>query len=143
MKTGNGLHTLLWHVLLRERDGHFTGAIAAALIVFAPWSVRLFSPDQKVIEFGVLFIRTNTFFLLFNCINHVLAGALRGRGDSRGPMVCMLACFVGIRQIYLFIGSRIAYNPYVIGFGYPVGWMTCCVAEVAYFMLRWNRKRPA
>ena len=117
-----------------------TAVIAAMLVVFAPQATGLFSSDESVIYYGVLFLRMNTFFLIFNAINHVLAGALRGRGDSRAPMYCMLACFVVIRQIYLFIGSRIAYNPYVIGFGYPVGWMTCCVAEVTYFMVRWNKK---
>ena len=117
-----------------------TAVIAAVLVVFAPQATGLFSSDESVIYYGVLFLRMNTFFLVFNAINHVLAGALRGRGDSRAPMYCMLACFVVIRQIYLFIGSRIAYNPYVIGFGYPVGWMTCCVAEVTYFMVRWNKK---
>ena len=61
-----------------------TGVIAALLYIFAPASVRLFSPDAAVIDYGVLFIRTNVFFLLFNCVNHVLAGALRGRGDLGG-----------------------------------------------------------
>jgi hypothetical protein len=48
----------------------------------------------------------------------------------------MLTCFVLIRQLYLFIGSRIANNPYVVGFGYPVGWMTCCVLELSYYLTR-------
>ncbi len=118
-----------------------TGAIAAALIVFAPWSVRLFSPDRKVIEFGVLFIRVNTFFLLFNCINHVLAGALRGRGDSRGPMIIMLSTFVALRQIYLFFVTHyVANTPTLVAFGYPVGWMSCCAIELAYFYIRRRRR---
>ena len=65
--------------------------------------MRLFSKDASVIEFGVLFLRANVFFLLFNCVNHVLAGALRGRGDARGPMMIMMACFIGVRQVYLFV----------------------------------------
>ena len=117
-----------------------TAVIAAFLVVFAPQATALFSSDKSVIYYGVLFLRMNTFFLIFNAVNHVLAGALRGRGDSNGPMICMLTCFVVIRQIYLFIGSRIAYNPYVIGFGYPVGWMTCCAAEVIYFFVKWNKR---
>ena len=121
-----------------------TAVIAAFLVVFAPQATALFSSDKSVIYYGALFLRMNTFFLVFNAVNHVLAGALRGRGDSKGPMICMLTCFVAIRQIYLFIGSRIAYNPYVIGFGYPVGWVTCCAAEVIYFIMKWNRKeKPA
>ena len=49
-------------------------------------------------------------------------------------MFCMLFSFVLLRQIYLFSGSRIAYTPHVVGFGYPVGWMICCAIELAYFI---------
>ena len=114
-----------------------TGVIIAALYAFAPGAVRLFSPDAKVIEYGVLFIRTNTAFLLFNCVNHVLAGALRGRGDSRGPMIIMLSAFVGIRQVYLYLVTRFVANvPQIVGFGYPVGWVCCCVLELSYYIIK-------
>ena len=117
-----------------------TAVIVALLCLFAAPAVGLFSPDVSVIEYGVLFIRANCFFLLFNCVNHVLAGALRGRGDSRGPMVIMLLAFVGIRQLYLFVVTRfIANTPFLVGFGYPVGWTTCCIIEVTYFFLRWRK----
>ena len=118
-----------------------TGLIVAVLYAFAPEAVRLFSPDAKVIEYGVLFIRTNTAFLLFNCINHVLAGALRGRGDSRGPMIIMLTAFVGIRQIYLYLVTRFVANvPRIVGFGYPVGWTCCCILELSYYILKRRRE---
>ena len=117
-----------------------TAVIVALLCVFAAPAVGLFSPDEAVIEFGVLFIRANCFFLLFNCVNHVLAGALRGRGDSKGPMIIMLLAFVGIRQIYLFVVTHfIANTPFLVGFGYPVGWTSCCIIELAYFFLRWRK----
>ena len=113
-----------------------TGVIIALLILFAPSAVRLFSPDPVVIEFGVLFIRVNGAFLLFNCVNHVLAGALRGRGDARGPMIIMLSTFVALRQIYLFFVTRfVANTPLLVGFGYPVGWMACCIIELLYYYL--------
>ena len=117
-----------------------TAVIVALLCLFAAPAVGLFSPDESVIAYGVLFIRANCFFLLFNCVNHVLAGALRGRGDSRGPMIIMLLSFVGIRQIYLFAVTRfVANTPLLVGFGYPMGWTTCCIIEVTYFFLRWRR----
>ena len=120
-----------------------TGSIIALLVAYAPGAVRLFSPDEAVIRYGVLFIRTNVVFLLFNCINHVLAGALRGRGDSRGPMIIMLASFVALRQIYLFVVTHfIANTPKIVGIGYPVGWVSCCAAELLYFAVK-RRKRLA
>ena len=119
-----------------------TAVIVAFLWIFAAPAVGLFSPDETVIDFGVLFIRANCLFLLFNCVNHVLAGALRGRGDSKGPMIIMLLAFVGIRQAYLYVVTRFFANtPFLVGFGYPVGWITCCIIELTYFFLRWGRKR--
>ncbi len=120
-----------------------TFLIALLLFIFARPAIRLFSSDESVIEFGSLFIHANVFFLLFNCVNHTLAGALRGRGDSKGPMVIMLLSFVLIRQIYLFIVTRfVANTPFLVGFGYPVGWTTCCIIEVAYFYITYKRKAP-
>lgn len=114
-----------------------TGVIVIALQIFASPSVRLFSQDPEVIRYGVLFIRANVCFLLFNCVNHVVAGALRGMGDSKGPMLIMLLTFVALRQTYLYFMTRyIANTPLTVGIGYPVGWVSCCLIEVAYFLLR-------
>ena len=121
--------------------------IATVLFVSAPTALRLFTREQGVIDYGVLFIRTNIYFAAFNCINHVLAGALRGRGDSRGPMIIMLISFVAVRQIYLYVVTNYVINtPTVVGFGFPLGWMTCAVLEVTYFLVfhvRRDRKAAA
>ena len=108
-----------------------TGVIVAALMIFAAPAVSLFTNDPSVVEYGVLFMRTNNIFLLFNCVNHVLAGGLRGKGDSRGPMVIMLLSFVAARQIYLFVITRfVANTPILVGIGYPVGWSVCCITAM-------------
>ena len=118
-----------------------TSVIATLIWIFAANAVALFTQDADVIRYGVLFLRTNVYFLLFNCVNHVLAGALRGRGDSRAPMVIMLTGFVAVRQIYLFVMTRFILNtPAAVGFGYPVGWMVTCVLEVLYYFTRVKNK---
>ena len=121
-----------------------TAVISVILVIFAESAVRLFSKDQDVIDAGALFIHTNTFFLLLNCVNHVLASALRGRGDSRGPMIIMLVAFVGIRQLYLFLITHfVANTPMLVGLGYPVGWTSCFIIEVSYYYFhhvrRWGK----
>lgn len=118
-----------------------TGGISGIIFLFSGPAVGLFTADALVIEYGVLFLRNNVLFLLFNCVNHVLAGALRGRGDSRGPMIIMLATFVGIRQIYLYwVTHFIANTPSLVGYGYPVGWTACCIVEVCYYFMFWYGK---
>lgn len=114
--------------------------VAVLLYLFAAPAVGLFSPDEPVIGFGVLFICAICFFFLFNCVNHMLAGALRDRGDSKGPMIIMLLAFVGIRQLYLYTVTRfIANTPFLVGFGSTVGWASCCIIEVINFFLRWRK----
>lgn len=121
-----------------------TGVIVVLLMIFAAPAVELFTPDEAVVDFGVLFIRANIVFLLFNCVNHVLAGALRGMGDSTAPMLIMLLTFVGIRQIYLFVMTHYIVNtPLVVGLGYPLGWVTCCITEVTYYFIKCRKRKPA
>lgn len=118
-----------------------TGIIAGAIFVLRESAVGLFTLDAAVIAFGILFLRNNTLFLMLNCVNHVLAGALRGRGDSRGPMIIMLSTFVGVRQVYLYLITRfVANTPTLVGLGYPVGWTACCIAELSYYFLFWYGK---
>ncbi len=118
-----------------------TLTLAAIIFALAGPATGIFTKDAAVISYGALFLRLNVFFLCFNTINHTLAGALRGRGDSVGPMVIMLFSFVLVRQTYLFIFTRfVANTPVVVGLSYPVGWTCCCIIELAYFYFRWLRK---
>lgn len=120
-----------------------TFVIAVILYKWAEPAIRLFSSDADVITFGALFIHTNVFFLILNCINHTLAASLRGRGDSKAPMFIMIGNFVVVRQIYLFILTNyISNTPRWVGFGYPVGWMCCCIVEVLYYIIKWGHREP-
>ena len=115
--------------------------VALLLFIFAEPATALFTKDGAVIAYSALFIHMNVFFLTANCINHVLAGALRGRGDARAPMVIMLSTFVAARQVYLFTATRFFANTErVVGFGYPVGWCLCCIIELTYYYIRYGRK---
>ena len=116
-----------------------TLVIASFIWIFARPASAIFSDDASVIRYSVLFLRQNVFFLCFNCVNHVLAAALRGRGDSRAPMIIMLANFVVVRQIYLYVVTHFVANvETLVGFGYPVGWMCCCLTELTYFFIRYR-----
>lgn len=117
-----------------------TTGIATVLFIVARPAVAMFNRDPDVVQSGIQFLRLNVFFLIANTVNHVLAGSLRGRGDGKGPMFIMIFSFVAIRQTYLFVITRLVQSEAAVGFGYPVGWMSCCVIELIYYWVRWGRK---
>lgn len=117
-----------------------TLASASVLWLFAPRLVTLFNQEEEVIQFGTLFIRMNVFMLVFCCPNQVVAGALRGAGDSKTPMFIMLISFVLFRQLYLYVATSILNTPAVVGFGYPVGWILCSVLVESYYLSgKWEK----
>ncbi|MBR4082231.1 MAG: MATE family efflux transporter, partial [Clostridia bacterium] len=90
----------------------------------APVLIRLFTPDEAVIRHGVTFINICTPFYVFLCLNQIQAGALRGTGNAKAPMLVMLFSFVAFRQIYLFVISRlIPGHMGAVAMGYPMGWI--------------------
>ena len=115
--------------------------VAFSLYIFAPRLARLFSPDKSVIQYGAMFIRMCSPIAVVTCFNQILAGYLRGDGNSRMPMIITLCTHVFFRQIYLFVITRIIPdNVYVVGFGYPAGWILCAVIMTSYYFM-WQRMR--
>lgn len=119
-----------------------TAALTLPIVLFAPWMVRLFNHDPEVIHYGSLFLQALCPFLLLGFANQVLGGALRGAGDSRAPMIISLSCFVLLRQVYLFIISRLTSTALPIAMGYPLGWLTASLLMVLYYRFsNWETKR--
>lgn len=118
-----------------------SACIISLLYIFAPYISGLFNQDAAVLSFAVLFIRLNSLFDPVNATNQIQAGALRGVGDSRTPMLIMLGSFVVFRQIYLFIISRITSSIYFIAIGYPIGWMICTALMTIHIKRAgWDKK---
>jgi len=90
--------------------GLFMGMAGIALWVAPRFIVRRFIADAAVIAAGATLLRIAAFFELFDGLQVVATGALRGLGDTRSPMI---AHFVG----YWVIGMPIVY---VLCF--PMGW---------------------
>jgi len=120
-----------------------TLAFMAPVLAFAPHLVRFFNDAPEVIRFGTLFLRMITPFYVLCCVNQILAGSLRGAGDSRAPMFIMLGSFVVFRQIYLFIITNFVSNTIVpVAFGYPAGWLVCSTVTYLYFRFaHWEKHR--
>ncbi len=111
-----------------------TVIVMIPVILFAPWLVRFFNDKAEVVEIGTLLLRYLTPFYVLCCVNQVYAGALRGAGNSKAPMIIMLCSFVAFRQVYLFVMSNYISGTFLaIAMGYPAGWLVCSAATLIYY----------
>jgi MATE family multidrug resistance protein len=92
--------------------GGIVMSIAAVMLLTIPQQIaRLFTPDAATIAAGVSLLRVAAFFQLFDGLQVVATGALRGTGDTRTPMLCH---FTGYWVIGLPVG-------WVLSFHYGLG----------------------
>ncbi len=111
-----------------------TVLIMIPVLIFAPQLVTFFNSKAEVVQYGTLLLRCISPFYVLSCFNQIYAGALRGAGNSRAPMVIMLCSFVLFRQCYLYIMANFISNEIIpIAMGYPAGWLVCSLAMMLYF----------
>ncbi len=117
-----------------------TLGLAVLLNIFASQLLQLFNQDPDVLHYGIIFVRFMSPFYVLCCWNQIFSGALRGAGDSTGPMVIMLSSFVVFRQIYLFVASILFDSIYVTALAYPIGWMLCSLlVYIRYRRGKWEK----
>lgn len=110
-----------------------TAFLSVLIVIFAPGVVAFFNGEPQVVRFGTMFLRWLTPFYVLCGFNQIFAGALRGAGNSRAPMIIMLCSFVVFRQVYLFVMSRLCNEIIPIAMGYPAGWLVCSAAVFLYY----------
>ncbi len=117
-----------------------TVGLAVLLNIFASQLLQLFNQEPEVLHYGLIFVRFMSPFYVLCCWNQIFSGALRGAGDSTGPMVILLSSFVVFRQIYLFIASRLFDSIYVTALAYPMGWLLCSLlVYIRYRKGKWEK----
>jgi len=92
-------------------------AAAIVLLTIPEWIARLFTPEAAVIATAATMLRVAAFFQLFDGLQIVVTGSLRGSGDTRTPMVCHL---IGYWVIGLPLGAMLCFGR---GLGAPGLWM--------------------
>jgi multidrug resistance protein, MATE family len=98
--------------------GGIVMSIAAVTLIAVPqWIARVFTPDVAIIAAGAALLRVAAFFQLFDGLQVVATGALRGVGDTRTPMFCH---FTGYWVIGLPVGILLTFH---YGLGATGLWM--------------------
>jgi multidrug resistance protein, MATE family len=102
------------------------------------WISRLFSPDPVVIRTGARLLLVAAAFQLFDGLQTVATGALRGSGDTKTPM---LANFVAYWLIGLPVGYFLCFK---LGWGAVGIWIGLCGGLMiigSALLLTWHRRK--
>lgn len=109
--------------------------ILIPIIVFAEPITLFFIDEPDAVGYGTLFLRVISPFYLCAITQGILTSALRGAGNSRTPMIVVLASLVGFRQVYLFVMANFISNtPIPIAMSYPAGWIVASVAMIICYL---------
>jgi multidrug resistance protein, MATE family len=116
-----------------------TGFMTCAGLVFVavPAQIaRLFSPDPAVVRTGAMLLLVAAAFQLFDGLQTVATGALRGTGDTRTPMFAHLVA-------YWFLGLPVGYFLcFNLGWGAVGVWLGLCVGLIligSALLVAWHK----
>jgi MATE family multidrug resistance protein len=134
-KSPQGVAVSGWTALLLGAG--FMSAASLAL-AFAPrWIARLYTPETAVILASAGLLRIAALFEIFDGIQTVATGALRGLGDTRTPALAHFAC-------YWLIGMPVAwFLCFTRGWGVTgiwVGLTTALILIGLILLAAWRRE---
>jgi MATE family multidrug resistance protein len=97
--------------------------------------LRIYTPDKQVLEIGSNLLAIAAIFQLFDGIQTVTTGALRGVGNTRTPMIMNLGGYyiVGLPLGY-FLCFSYGYGIY----GLWIGLSVALIAIAIYLLISWN-----
>lgn len=113
-------------------------ACCAMALLFGPRLIaEFFTPETAIIAAGVTLLRVAAFFQLFDGLQVVATGALRGTGDTRTPMICHFTGYwvIGL-PLGILLGFHFSLGAIGLWMGLSVGLILIGVVLVGF----WRRK---
>jgi MATE family multidrug resistance protein len=107
-----------------------------ALLLFPRAIARLYTPDAAIIRSTVLLLAAGAAFQLFDGIQTVATGALRGAGDTRTPMLCH---FTAYWIIGLPLGAWLCFRKNMGAFGLWAGLSLALILIGIVLLFAWQR----
>ena len=102
----------------------FMTCMALAFWLVPHYIVSVYSPDPEVIRAASKLLFVAAFFQLFDGLQAVATGALRGAGETRAPMICSVL-------FYWLVGLPLGYYlGFHLGWGAAGIWTGLCVALI-------------
>jgi MATE family multidrug resistance protein len=114
----------------------FMMAASIALLVFPRAIARMYTPNEAVIHTTTLLLAAGAAFQLFDGLQTVATGALRGAGDTRTPMLCH---FTAYWVIGLPLGAWLCFRRHWGAFGLWAGLSLALILIGIVLLLAWRR----
>jgi multidrug resistance protein, MATE family len=115
----------------------FMTLAGVALIAFPRWIALMYTPDVIVIRSTTLLLAAGAAFQLFDGIQTVATGALRGAGDTRTPMLCH---FTAYWIIGLPLGAWLCFRRGWGAFGIWSGLSLALILIGIVLLVAWRRR---
>jgi len=115
----------------------FMGLAGLGLLSIPPVIMRIFTVDAAVISLGASLLLLAAVFQLFDGVQVVATGILRGTGDTRTPMVCN---FIGHWLIGLPVGYVFCFLMGWGVFGLWIGLSLGLISVGAVLLWVWSRR---
>jgi Na+-driven multidrug efflux pump len=102
------------------------------VMIFAPQLIRIFNSDPDVVAYGALMARCIAPFYFMLAGTHTQAGALRGVGLTRVPMIVFLTFWCGLRVLWITAAVHFLPDIRVVFFAYPITWTCSAITLMIY-----------
>lgn len=104
--------------------------------------LRMFSTDTQVIEIGTFILwRMSPFYFTFICVE-VMAGAIRGTGDSLKPMLLTCGGVCVLRVVWIFTVLPLDRTLGTLLLSYPMTWSITSLLFIIYYVRgNWMRRQ--
>ena len=115
----------------------FMTCMGLVFLIVPQYIVRIYTPDPVVIHAAGSLLFVAAFFQLFDGMQTVATGALRGAGDTRTAMICHIFFYW---VVGLPLGSYLCFR---LGWGAPGLWTGLCLALILIgtaLLYFWRRK---
>ena len=115
----------------------FMTCMSVVLLVVPRWIARAYTPDPAIIQSTIALLAAGAAFQLFDGIQTVATGALRGLGDTRTPMLCH---FTAYWIIGLPLGAWLCFRLRWGAFGLWAGLSLALILIGIVLLLVWQRR---
>ncbi|MGB9435758.1 MAG: MATE family efflux transporter [Candidatus Acidiferrum sp.] len=115
----------------------FMSTMSVALLVFPRYIARFYTADETVIHSATILLMAGAAFQLFDGIQTVATGSLRGTGDTRTPMLCHFSAYW---LMGLPLGTYLCFRQHWGALGLWIGLSLSLILIGILLLLFWRRR---